>query len=170
MQRLLLLAVMLGLVLVITVPAMGRDEDPNAEEPNTEERANAEEPQADAQSAGKKHGGGHNKKKNGDGGLVVEGPNFDDQKSESGSIETETNISIEGNNNNQCAAPLQFDQSGNVLNQQGTLQYASEGGGDNGFAGPETEFAPENGTKCEQGLEQASTASSQGGSKKPHKP
>src|SRR5215212_10209036 len=98
MQRLLLLAVMLGLVLVITVPAMGRDEDPNAEEPNTEERANAEEPQADAQSAGKKHGGGHNKKKNGDGGSVVGGPNFDDQSAESGSIETETNISIEGNN------------------------------------------------------------------------
>src|SRR5215217_3162015 len=88
----------------------------------------------------------------------VTGPNFDDQESESGEIETETNISIEGNNNNQCAGLLQFGQTGNVSNQQGTLQYFTEG--DNEFAGPETEFAPENETACEQAVQQSAAASS----------
>ena len=91
----------------------------------------------------------------------VTGPNFSDQESESGEIETETNLSIEGNNNNQCAGLLQFGQTGNISNQQGTLQYATEGG-DNEFAGPETEFAPENETACEQEVQQAAAASSFG--------
>ena len=91
----------------------------------------------------------------------VEGPNFSDQELESGSFESETEISIEGNNNNQCAGLLQFGQTGNVANQQGTLQYATDGG-DNEFAGPETEFAPENATECEQAVQQAAAASSWG--------
>jgi len=90
----------------------------------------------------------------------VTGPNFADQESESAEIETETNLSIEGNNNNQCAGLLQFGQTGNISNQQGTLQYFPQGGGDNEFAGPETEFAPENGTECEQEVQQAAAASS----------
>jgi len=90
----------------------------------------------------------------------VEGPNFSDQESESGEIETETNLSIEGNNNNQCAGLLQFGQTGNVSNQQGTLQYFTAG--DNEFEGPETEFAPENATECEQAVQQSAAASSWG--------
>ncbi len=89
----------------------------------------------------------------------VEGPNFEDQELESGGISTETELAIEGNNNNQCAGLLQFGQTGNFANQQGTLQYATEGG-DNEFAGPETEFAPENATECEQEVQQAAAASS----------
>src|SRR5215213_4429390 len=91
----------------------------------------------------------------------VTGPNFSDQESESGEIETETNLSIEGNNNNQCAGLLQFGQTGNISNQQGTLQYFTEGG-DNEFEGPETEFAPENETECDQAVQQAAAASSWG--------
>jgi len=90
----------------------------------------------------------------------VTGPNFDDQESESGEIETETNLAIEGNNNNQCAGLLQFGQTGNVSNQQGTLQYFTEG--DNGFGGPSTSFAPENETACEQAVQQSAAASSWG--------
>jgi len=56
---------------------------------------------------------------------------------------------------------LKFGQTGNVSNQQGTLQYASPGG-DNGFAGPATSFAPENETECEQAVQQAAAASSFG--------
>jgi hypothetical protein len=91
----------------------------------------------------------------------VEGPNFEDQEAESGEIETETELAIDGNNNNQCAGLLQFGQTGNFLNQQGTLQYATDGD-DNEFAGPETEFAPENATECEQAVQQSSAASSWG--------
>jgi len=101
------------------------------------------------------HGGG------GGGGGGVIGPNFADQTLESGEIETETNISIEGNNNNQCAGLLQFGNTGNVANQQGTLQYFTAGG-DNEFEGPETSFAPENETGCDQAAQQSSAASSWG--------
>jgi len=101
------------------------------------------------------HGGG-----GGGGGGGVIGPNFADQTLESGEIETETNISIEGNNNNQCAGLLQFGNTGNVANQQGTLQYFTEG--DNEFEGPETSFAPENETGCDQAVQQSSAASSWG--------
>jgi hypothetical protein len=88
---------------------------------------------------------------------------FDDQELESGSIETETNISIEGNNNNQCVGLLQFGQSGNFANQQGTSQY-DIGEFEQEFAGPEIEFAPENETACEQAVQQAAAASSWYGS------
>ena len=63
--------------------------------------------------------------RNNDGGVF--GPNFDDQELESGSIETETDISIEGNNNNQCVGALQFGQTGNFSNQQGATQFDSGG-------------------------------------------
>ena len=53
----------------------------------------------------------------------VLGPNFADQESESGSIETELDVSIEGNNNNQCVGALQFGQTGNFSNQQGTSNF-----------------------------------------------
>ena len=92
----------------------------------------------------------------------VEGPNFDDQELESGGIDTETNISIEGNNNNQCAGLLQANNAGNFANQQGTLQYALPNAGDNEFAGPETDFAPDNATDCQQQVQQSSAASSSG--------
>src|SRR5215213_5425974 len=55
------------------------------------------------------------------------GLGFDDQELESGDIETETDISIEGNNNNQCVGVVQFGNTGNFANQQGTTQDGSEG-------------------------------------------
>ncbi len=86
---------------------------------------------------------------------------FDDQELESGSIETETEIAIDGNNNNQCAGLLQFGQSGNFANQQGTTQY-DDPELEQEFAGPEYEFAPENETACEQAVQQSAAASSWG--------
>ncbi len=94
--------------------------------------------------------------------LAQIGPEFSDQELESGGIETETNISIEGNNNNQCAGLLQFGQSGNFANQQGTTQYDIPEF-EQEFAGPEFEFAPENETACEQAVQQAAAASSSWG-------
>ncbi len=91
----------------------------------------------------------------------VSGPVFDDQEFESGGIETETDISIEGNNNNQCVGALQFGNTGNFGNQQGFSQY-DLGEAENELEGPEIEFAPENATECEQAVQQAAAASSWG--------
>ena len=93
-------------------------------------------------------------------GFEVNGLNFDDQELESGDIETETDISIEGNNNNQCVGLSQFDQTGNFANQQGTTQNDIGDEFEQEFEGPEFEFAPENDTACDQAVQQASAASS----------
>ncbi len=82
-----------------------------------------------------------------------------DTENESGEISTENSFAIEGDNNNACLGQLQFGQTGNFTNQQGALQYASDAD-DLGFAGPGISFAPENGTACEQAVEQAAAASS----------
>ncbi len=120
------------------------------------------------------------------------GPDFADQELESGDISTETDISIDGNNNNQCVGALQFGQTGNFANQQGTFEFGDDNGfrfrghpwwwdrdnhwnwwfddddndwfghgnGDNEFRGPETTFAPENETGCDQAVQQSAAASS----------
>jgi hypothetical protein len=86
---------------------------------------------------------------------------FDDQELESGGISTETEMAIDGNNNNQCLGVLQFGQTGNSANQQGTANYDQEEFSQ-GFGGPGISFAPENGTECEQAVQQAAAASSWG--------
>ena len=110
---------------------------------------------------------------------------FADQELESGGFESETDISIDGNNNNQCVGLSQFGNTGNFVNQQGTS--TGDGGDgfgfdddddwwnhdddgfvvrhDNGefdseFSGGELTFAPENETSCEQAVQQAAAASS----------
>src|SRR5215218_10773597 len=96
--------------------------------------------------------------------VIAQEVGFDDQELESGEISTETDISIEGNNNNQCAGLLQFGQTGNFANQQGTAQYDVGPEFEQEFEGPEIEFAPENGTECEQAVQQSAAASSWGSS------
>jgi hypothetical protein len=93
-------------------------------------------------------------------GFEVNGLNFDDQELESGDIETETDISIEGNNNNQCVGLSQFGNTGNFANQQGTTQFDIGDEFEQEFEGPEIEFAPENETACDQAVQQSSAASS----------
>src|SRR5215218_8536712 len=94
--------------------------------------------------------------------VIAQEVGFDDQELESGEISTETELFIEGNNNNQCAGLLQFGQTGNFANQQGTSQYdiGPDAEFEQEFAGPEIEFGPENGTECEQAVQQAAAASS----------
>src|SRR5215213_7328001 len=96
--------------------------------------------------------------------VIAQEVGFDDQELESGEISTETDISIEGNNNNQCAGLLQFGQTGNFANQQGTAQYdfGPDAEFEQEFSGPEIEFAPENATECEQAVQQSAAASSWG--------
>ena len=82
-----------------------------------------------------------------------------DAENESGEIETENALEIEGNNNNACLGQLQFGNTGNFTNQQGALQYASDAD-DLEFGAGELEFAPENETACEQAVQQSAAASS----------
>src|ERR687893_2395681 len=91
--------------------------------------------------------------------VIAQSNEFDDQEFESGGIETETSLSIEGNNNNQCAGLLQFGQTGNFGEQQGTSQYDNPEL-EQEFEGSELEFAPENATECEQAVQQSAAASS----------
>src|ERR671917_1351284 len=92
--------------------------------------------------------------------LIAQEVGFDDQELESGGIGTETSLGIEGNNNSQCAGLLQFGNTGNFPNQQGTAQYDTGGEFEQEFEGPEIEFGPENATACEQAVQQAAAASS----------
>src|SRR5215204_1253629 len=134
-----------------------RNEEANAQP----EDANAQPSEALTPMADQYDPDHHKKHHSGGGGSGGDPVTFEigDAQNESGDIETENEFAIEGNNNSACLGQLQFDNSGNFTNQQGALQYVSEGD-DFEFAGPESEFAPENGTECEQGVEQASTASS----------
>src|SRR5215218_9162330 len=95
--------------------------------------------------------------------VVAQEVGFDNQEFESGGIETATALEIEGNNN-QCAGLLQFGQTGNFGNEQGTSQYdlGPDAEFEQEFEGPEIEFAPENETACEQEVQQAAAASSFG--------
>src|SRR5215217_4616002 len=93
--------------------------------------------------------------------VIAQEVGFDDQELESGEIATETELSIEGNNNDQCAGLLQFGNTGNFANEQGTSQYDIPEF-EQEFEGPEIEFAPENGTECEQAVQQSAAASSWG--------
>ena len=78
---------------------------------------------------------------------------------ESGDVGTGTEIGIAGDNNNQCVGLAQFGNSGNSVNQQGALQYASEVD-DLEFGAQETAFGGSNETACEQAVQQAAAASS----------
>ena len=55
------------------------------------------------------------------------GPNFGDQELESGSIEFDTSIGIDGNNNDRGVGLSQFANTGNFANQQGSVTYGSNG-------------------------------------------
>ena len=90
--------------------------------------------------------------------LIAQEVGFDDQELESGEIETE--MAIDGNNNNQCLGVLQFGNTGNAGNEQGTAQYDTGDEFEQEFEGPEIEFGPENATECEQAVQQAAAASS----------
>ena len=92
--------------------------------------------------------------------LMAQEVGFDDQEFESGGIGTETEMAIEGNNNDQCLGVLQFGQTGNFGNEQGTAQYDLSDEAEQEFEGPEIEFGPENETGCEQAVQQAAAASS----------
>ena len=82
---------------------------------------------------------------------------FGQEIDETGNIELNTTVTSSGDNSNQCVAPLQFGNTGNVQNTQGFLQYASTAD-DIEFEGSGFSFAPELTNTCEQTVQQAAAA------------
>ncbi len=80
-----------------------------------------------------------------------------EQEAESGDFEAETEISLSGDNSNQCAPVLQFGNTGNNQNAQSLTQYFSAVE-DVGIEGGFLSFAPEFENACEQSVEQAAAA------------
>ena len=82
---------------------------------------------------------------------------FGQEIEKTGAVNVTTNVTSTGNNGNQCVAPLQFGNTGNVQNAQGFLQYASESG-DIEFEGSSFAFTPSLTNTCEQTVQQAAAA------------
>ena len=138
MRKVLMLAAVLAMMLVAAMPAIAAQQNNN----NGGQQNN-------------NNGGQQNNNNDGDGVSQDIGA----AEQESGDVEIGFDVSNEGNNSNQCAAPLQFGQTGNVNNSQGVLQYESEAD-DFELTGGETVFAPEFEQSCEQAVQQSAAASS----------
>ncbi len=80
-----------------------------------------------------------------------------DQVAESGDFEAETEISLSGDNSNQCAPVLQFGNTGNNQNAQSLTQYFSAAE-DFEVEGGAITFEPEFENSCEQAVQQAAAA------------
>ena len=80
-----------------------------------------------------------------------------EQAAESGDFEAETEISLSGDNSNQCAPVLQFGNTGNNQNAQALTQYASPLE-DVDLEGGFIAFEPEFENACEQAVQQAAAA------------
>jgi hypothetical protein len=100
---------------------------------------------------------------------------FEQETDETGDVDLNSEIVNTGNNSNQCVAPLQFGNTGNLQNEQGfvTLGSSSNDGFDNDgffdsngsvddvdFEGSTFEFAPEQAVQCDQAVQQSAAASS----------
>jgi hypothetical protein len=108
---------------------------------------------------------------------------FEQETDETGDVSLSTEVVQTGNNSNQCVAPLQFGNTGNLQNEQGfvTLGSPSDNGffddnfDNNGFfdfnngfdsnlddvefEGSTFEFAPEQAVQCDQAVQQSAAAS-----------
>lgn len=80
------------------------------------------------------------------------------QESESGEVDVAFEVSSSGDYAQQCAAPLQFGETGNLQSGQGASQYLSFLD-DLGFEGSAFGFEPSVETSCEGAVEQAAAAS-----------
>jgi hypothetical protein len=84
---------------------------------------------------------------------------FSQETDPTGDINLNSEIVNTGDNSNQCAAPMQFGNTGNLQNQQGFLQYGSNAD-DIEFSGSQFVFAPQQGVQCDQAVQQSAAASS----------
>ena len=76
---------------------------------------------------------------------------------DTGNVELNTAVESTGDSSNQCVAPLQFGNTGNLQNAQGFLQYASTAD-DIEFEGSSFAFTPSLTDTCTQQVQQAAAA------------
>jgi hypothetical protein len=86
-----------------------------------------------------------------------------DQEADSGDVNQSFDVSNSGDNSNQCAGIQGVANTGNAQNQIGVLQYGSEAD-DFEFedSGATINVSPSNSTGCDQQVNQAATAASNG--------
>jgi hypothetical protein len=105
---------------------------------------------------------------------------FEQETGETGDVNNTLRVANTGNNSNQCVAPTQFGNTGNLQNAQGFSSFGSpsrngfdndifdNNGFFNGFDGniddvefeaPEFTFNPEQSVNCNQAVEQSAAAS-----------
>ena len=82
---------------------------------------------------------------------------FGQEIEKTGATNLTTTVTSTGNNGNQCVAPLQFGNTGNVQNAQGFLQYASTSD-DIEFGGSSMAFSPTLTNSCTGQVQQAAAA------------
>ena len=82
---------------------------------------------------------------------------FEQEIGDTGNVTLNTSVSSTGNNSNQCVAPLQFGNTGNIQNAQGFLQYNSTAD-DIEFSGSSFTFSPSLTNTCDQSVQQAAAA------------
>src|ERR671927_1022125 len=82
---------------------------------------------------------------------------FGQEIEDTGNVTLNTSVSSSGDNGNQCVAPLQFGNTGNVQNAQGFLQYNSTSD-DIEFEGSSMTFSPTLTNSCDQSVQQAAAA------------
>jgi hypothetical protein len=81
-----------------------------------------------------------------------------EQEAESGDFEAETEISLSGDNSNQCAPVVQFGNTGNNQNAVTLNQYFSAIEDIEVEDAGQISFAPEFENACEQAVQQAAAA------------
>src|SRR4051812_40029923 len=84
---------------------------------------------------------------------------FEQDIGDTGDVNISTRVSQSGNNANQCVAPLQFGNTGNLQNAQGFSQFNSFAD-DIQFDGSSFVFNPQQNVRCNQQVQQSSAASS----------
>ena len=82
---------------------------------------------------------------------------FGQEIENTGNVTTTTTVTSSGDNGNQCVAPEQFGNTGNVQNAQGFLQYNSTSD-DIEFGGSSMTFSPTLTNTCNQAVQQAAAA------------
>ena len=89
--------------------------------------------------------------------LAQVGQGFSERRDTSGTATPKVAISNKGNNANLCTALQQAAQTGQVLNEQGVVQYVSKAD-DLEFAGSELGLTPSETAECTQQIQQAAAA------------
>ena len=82
---------------------------------------------------------------------------FSEARNKSGAASPAVKISNTGNNANLCPTDQQVVNTGNVLNEQGVVQYVSKTD-DIGFSGSEITITPSETATCTQTIEQAAAS------------